>query len=90
MQNFCRFWRLSGPRLELVSDHFGTSRCVVAGTMHAYHGVTMGMYANELVKRVDPKRRTLWKFFEEEFAKPLGRRLLLVFVTATLLRVSVL
>jgi len=35
-----------------------------------YHAVTRGMYANELVRRVDPKHRTLGEFFRDEVAAP--------------------
>jgi len=42
------------------------------GTRHGYHGVSLGWYEGELVRRVDPKRRTLGRFFAEEIAAPLG------------------
>jgi len=42
------------------------------GTQHGYHLATMGMYMNELMRRVDPKGRSIGVFFAEEFAKPLG------------------
>jgi CubicO group peptidase (beta-lactamase class C family) len=42
------------------------------GTRHGYHGVSLGWYEGELVRRVDPKRRTLGRFFGEEIAAPLG------------------
>jgi CubicO group peptidase (beta-lactamase class C family) len=42
------------------------------GTRHGYHGVSLGWYEGELVRRVDPKRRTLGRFFAEEIATPLG------------------
>jgi len=41
------------------------------GQKHGYHLATMGMYMNELMRRVDPKDRTIGQFFAEEFAKPL-------------------
>lgn len=41
------------------------------GTKHGYHAATLGMYMNELIRRVDPQQRTLGKFFQEEIAKPL-------------------
>ncbi|NOQ26529.1 MAG: serine hydrolase [Bacteroidales bacterium] len=41
------------------------------GEMHGYHLSTMGMYMNELMRRVDPKGRSIGVFFEEELAKPL-------------------
>ncbi len=41
------------------------------GIQHGYHLSTMGMYMNELMRRVDPKERSIGVFFAEEFAKPL-------------------
>lgn len=43
-----------------------------AGTRQAYHGITLGFYESELLRRVDPKHRTLGRFFQEELATPLG------------------
>jgi CubicO group peptidase (beta-lactamase class C family) len=42
------------------------------GTRHGYHGVSLGWYEGELLRRVDPQRRTLGRFFAEEIARPLG------------------
>lgn len=42
------------------------------GTRHGYHAVTLGWYEAELIRQVDPQRRTLGRFFAEEIAKPLG------------------
>jgi CubicO group peptidase (beta-lactamase class C family) len=42
------------------------------GTRHGYHGVSLGWYEGELVRRVDPEGRTLGRFFAEEIAAPLG------------------
>jgi CubicO group peptidase (beta-lactamase class C family) len=42
------------------------------GTRHGYHGVSLGWYEGELMRRVDPQRRTLGRFFAEEIARPLG------------------
>jgi CubicO group peptidase (beta-lactamase class C family) len=41
------------------------------GEQHGYHLSTMGMYMNELMRRVDPKGRSIGVFFAEELAKPL-------------------
>lgn len=41
------------------------------GQQHGYHLSTMGMYMNELMRRVDPKGRSIGVFFAEELAKPL-------------------
>ncbi len=42
------------------------------GTRHGYHGVSLGWYEGELMRRVDPEGRTLGRFFAEEIAAPLG------------------
>jgi CubicO group peptidase (beta-lactamase class C family) len=42
------------------------------GTRQAYHGLTLGFYEGELMRRVDPRHRTLGQFFRDEIATPLG------------------
>jgi CubicO group peptidase (beta-lactamase class C family) len=42
------------------------------GTRQGYHAVTLGFYEGELLRRVDPRHRTLGRFFEDEIAGPLG------------------
>lgn len=42
------------------------------GTRHGYHGITLGWYSSELIRRVDPRRRTLGRYFADEIAGPLG------------------
>jgi len=42
------------------------------GTRHGYHAISLGWYESELVRRVDPKHRTIGQFFQDEVAKPLG------------------
>jgi CubicO group peptidase (beta-lactamase class C family) len=41
------------------------------GTRHGYHTMTLGLYMQELIRRVDPAKRTLGRFFHEEIAAPL-------------------
>ena len=41
------------------------------GTRHGYHTMTIGLYMQELIRRVDPSHRTLGRFFREEIAAPL-------------------
>lgn len=41
------------------------------GTRHGYHAMTIGLYMQELIRRVDPAHRTLGQFFHEEIAVPL-------------------
>ena len=38
------------------------------GTRHGYHTMTLGLYMQELIRRVDPAHRTLGRFFDEEIA----------------------
>jgi CubicO group peptidase (beta-lactamase class C family) len=42
------------------------------GTRHGYHTMTIGLYMQELIRRVDPARRSLGRFFHDEIAVPLG------------------
>jgi CubicO group peptidase (beta-lactamase class C family) len=42
------------------------------GTRHGYHTITLGLYMQELIRHVDPARRTLGRFFREEIAAPLA------------------
>ncbi len=42
------------------------------GARQAYHGLTIGYYESELLRRVDPKHRSLGRYFQEELADPLG------------------
>jgi CubicO group peptidase (beta-lactamase class C family) len=41
------------------------------GTRQAYHALTLGFYEGELLRRVDPRHRSLGHFFQEEIAEPL-------------------
>lgn len=42
------------------------------GTRQAYHAITLGFYESELLRRADPKHRSLGQFFHQEIAVPLG------------------
>jgi len=42
------------------------------GTRHGYHALSLGFYESELIRRVDPRGRTLGRFFQDEIARPLG------------------
>jgi CubicO group peptidase (beta-lactamase class C family) len=42
------------------------------GERQAYHGISLGFYESELIRRVDPERRTLAGVFADEIAGPLG------------------
>ncbi len=42
------------------------------GMRQAYHAISLGFYESELLRRVDPRHRSLGRFFHEEIAVPLG------------------
>jgi CubicO group peptidase (beta-lactamase class C family) len=42
------------------------------GTRQAYHALSLGFYQGELLRRVDPRHRSVGQFFQEEIAAPLG------------------
>ncbi len=41
------------------------------GTRQGYHALSLGWYESELLRRIDPRRRSLGRFFAEEVAAPL-------------------
>ena len=41
------------------------------GTKHGYHGISLGWYESELIRRVDPHHRTIGEYFADEIAEPL-------------------
>ena len=42
------------------------------GQFHGYHGQSLGWYESQLLRRVDPERRTIGRYFADEVARPLG------------------
>jgi len=63
----------------LVADKEGLAVVLAAqrpawtpGSMHGYHVLTLGWYESELIRRIDPHRRSLAQFFSDEIAQPLG------------------
>lgn len=42
------------------------------GKKHGYHSATIGLFMQQLVRRIDKKGRTIGQYFHEEIAKPLG------------------
>lgn len=42
------------------------------GSAVGYHAVSLGLYQNELARRVDPEHRTIGRILAEDFAAPLG------------------
>jgi len=47
------------------------------GTRQAYHAISLGFYEGELLRRVDPRHRSLGQFFQEDIAAPLGEEMYL-------------
>jgi CubicO group peptidase (beta-lactamase class C family) len=43
-----------------------------AGERQAYHALSLGFYEGELLRRVDPRHRSLGRFFQDEIASTLG------------------
>src|SRR5580765_55457 len=41
------------------------------GTRHGYHAMSIGLYMQEIIRRVDPAHRSIGRFFHEEVARPL-------------------
>lgn len=59
--------------LDLVAEAIAKQKPAwKPGTKHGYHGLSLGWYQNELIRRVDPQHRSLGKFFQDEIAEPLG------------------
>jgi CubicO group peptidase (beta-lactamase class C family) len=59
--------------LDVVADALAEQRPAwQPGTRHGYHAISLGWYEGELLRRVDPAKRTLGRFFAEEIAAPLG------------------
>ena len=42
------------------------------GTRQAYHAITLGFYESEILRRIDPRHRSLGEFFQDQIATPLG------------------
>ncbi|PAV59315.1 hypothetical protein WR25_15656 isoform B [Diploscapter pachys] len=42
------------------------------GTKHGYHAITYGWIVDQIVRRVDPKQRSIGAFFKEEVAQKYG------------------
>jgi CubicO group peptidase (beta-lactamase class C family) len=41
------------------------------GSRQSYHALTLGFYQGELIRRIDPRHRSLGQFFQDEIAAPL-------------------
>ena len=43
-----------------------------AGTRRGYHAISLGLYQNELARRVDQQHRTIGRILAEDFAEPMN------------------
>lgn len=71
-------WLDETPHLDMLRDLDELARLLARqkpawapGTRHGYHAMTIGLYMQELIRRTDPGRRTLGRFFQEEIGGPL-------------------
>ncbi len=60
------------------------------GSTHGYHGMTFGLYVSQLLRRADPKHRTLGQFFKEEIAQAFGDYMLIINNILSCLRYPIL
>jgi CubicO group peptidase (beta-lactamase class C family) len=66
-------------RLAVLSDLDALAEILAAqqpawspGSASGYHAISLGLYQNELARRVDPEHRTIGRILAEDFAAPLG------------------
>lgn len=65
------FAALSDP--DRVADAIAVQRPAwTPGDRHGYHGISLGWYESELLRRVDTQHRTIGRYFADEIAAPLG------------------
>ena len=43
------------------------------GSTSGYHALTFGVVVDQLIRRIDPKHRSLDQYFREEIAEPYGK-----------------
>ena len=59
--------------LELVAEVIAVQKPAwQPGTLQGYHTLTIGLYLNELFRRIDPSGRTIGRYVADEIAGPLG------------------
>lgn len=75
-------WPAREPRLETLADPDALAPMLAAqrplwppGQHRGYHPSSLGFYLSELLRRVDPHRRTAGRFLQDEIAGPLGAEL---------------
>jgi CubicO group peptidase (beta-lactamase class C family) len=63
--------------LALLADPDRVAQAIAAqrpawtpGELHGYHGIFLGWYESELLRRVDPQQRTIGRYFADKIAAP--------------------
>lgn len=69
-------------------DETANSKVAEEPQDQAYHGITRGLYASEICRRVDPKKRSIAQFLQEEICQPLGIELFIGLPENLMSRVS--
>ncbi len=59
-------WESMGKKFEDQTPNWPPGKHV------GYHAMTFGFLVDQLVRRTDPKKRSLGNFFREEIALPFG------------------
>jgi CubicO group peptidase (beta-lactamase class C family) len=64
---------------EVLTDADQLSNCLakqkpywIPGEKRGYHAWTIGLYMNEILKRIDPRQRNISQFLQEELISPLN------------------
>lgn len=58
---------------DAIADAIGKQKPAwKPGQKHGYHGISLGWYESEIIRRTDAKQRTIGQYFQDEIAKPLG------------------
>lgn len=67
-----------GPSFATLADPDAVAAAIAKqapawapGKQHGYHGITLGWYESELIRRTDPQHRTIGRYFADEIAAPL-------------------
>ncbi|VAW42965.1 hypothetical protein MNBD_CHLOROFLEXI01-2558 [hydrothermal vent metagenome] len=64
--------KLSDPDPDIVAMAIAKQKPAWdPGSKQGYHGISLGWYESELIRRVDPQKRTIGQYFHDEIAIPL-------------------
>ncbi|XP_041362872.1 uncharacterized protein LOC121378660 isoform X2 [Gigantopelta aegis] len=70
-EDYCLSWLRDDP-VRLTKLLTNQRPLWKPGTKHGYHPITVGLYLDQIVRRVDKKHRSLSEYFKEEIAEPFG------------------